>query len=622
MPRDHRRARHLKQGIRFHVEERQRSNARTALAWGVFAGVEIFRQLKEYYWRYRYLGLASLIFVVLTSALGLVSPHILRLLVDQVMILGHYHKLPYLALGVIGVAVIQGACRYGRRYLGHVFGSNSVSDLRNALYDKLQSLSFHYYDTARTGDLMARLVGDVAVFRQFLSFGFANLLSSLLMIILGFGMMGSINWRLSLLALVTTPFLAAAAIRFRAVVHPAFTQLREVLADMSTAVQENITGVRTVKSFAREPHQIELFSQRVDAVVNQHMATADVWRRFFPAMDLIGNLSMLVLVYFGGREVIYGRMTMGDLVASFSLIWYIVSPVQQLGYQINSFTQSVAAGERLLEILHTPEGIKDAPQAKPIGRIKGHVQFENVSFSYDGAVPALQNINLTVETGMVVGLLGPTGAGKSTLVSLIPRFYDVDEGRVMIDGHNVADVTLESLRRQIGIVFQETFLFSTSLRENIGFGRRDASLAEIEEAARLANAHEFIMELPEGYNTLVGERGLGLSGGQRQRIAIARAILADPRILILDDATASVDMETEFEIQRALQTLMEGRTTFVIAHRISSVKDADLIILLEQGRIVERGTHAELLHQEGAYRRIYDVQFRDRISLDKLREAR
>jgi ATP-binding cassette subfamily B multidrug efflux pump len=605
--------------------------AHHGLAGEVVAGMDIYRQLKEYYWRHRYLGLASLVFVVLTSALGLVRPHILRLLVDRVMILGYYNELPHLALGVIGVAIVQGACRYGRRYLGHIFGANSVFDLRNALYYKLQSLSFGYYDTARTGDLMARLVGDVAVFRQFLSFGFANLLSSLLMIMLGFGMMSSLNWRLSLLALVTTPFLAVTAIRFRAVVHPAFTQLREALADMSTAVQENITGVRTVKSFAREPHQVELFSKRVDTVVDRHMATANVWRRFFPTMDLIGNMSMLVLVYFGGKEVISGRMTMGDLVASFSLIWYIVSPVQQLGYQINSFTQSVAAGERLLEILHTPEGIKDSPHATPIEHIEGHVQFENVSFSYEGSIPALQNIDLTVEPGMVVGLLGPTGAGKSTLVSLIPRFYDVNEGRVMIDGHNVAGVTLDSLRRQVGIVFQETFLFSTSLRENIGFGRRDASLAEIEEAARMANAHDFIMELPEGYDTLVGERGLGLSGGQKQRVAIARAILADPRILILDDATASVDMETEFEIQQALQTLMKGRTTFVIAHRISSVKDADLIVVLEQGRIVERGSHAELLDLGGVYRRIYDVQFSDRVSIpwehadsphDKMRQAR
>lgn len=579
--------------------------------------MEVFLQLRKYYWRYRYLGLASLVFVVLTSALGLVSPQLLRMLVDRVMISGHYDELPYLALGVVGVAIVQGACRYGRRYLGHVFGANSVFDLRNALYLKLQSLSFAYYDTARTGDLMARLVGDVAVFRQFVSFGFANLLSSLLMIIFGFSMMSSINWRLSLLALATTPFLAVAAFRFRSVVHPAFSRLREAIADMSTAAQENITGVRTVKSFAREPHQIEIFSKRVDNVVDRHMQTVAIWKKFFPTMDLIGNMSMLLLLYVGGREVILERMSMGDLVASFSLIWYIVSPVQQLGYQINSFTQAVAAGERLVEILGAPETVRNSPDARPLDRIAGHVQFDNVTFSYDGLHPAVQDINLTVEAGAVVGIIGPTGSGKSTLVSLIPRFYDPDEGRVLIDGQDVRDVIVEDLRRQIGIVFQETFLFSTSIRENIAFGNRDVPMSKIEEAARMADAHDFIMELPQGYDTLVGERGIGLSGGQRQRIAIARALLTDPRILILDDATASVDMETEFEIQKALRNLLEGqkRTTFVIAHRISSVKDADLIIVLENGRIVERGTHDELYELGGVYRRICDVQLGDRIDL-------
>jgi len=417
------------------------------------AVVEVFLQLRKYYWRYRYLGLASLVFVVLTSALGLVSPQLLRMLVDRVMISGHYDELPYLALGVVGVAIVQGACRYGRRYLGHVFGANSVFDLRNALYLKLQSLSFAYYDTARTGDLMARLVGDVAVFRQFVSFGFANLLSSLLMIIFGFSMMSSINWRLSLLALATTPFLAVAAFRFRSVVHPAFSRLREAIADMSTAAQENITGVRTVKSFAREPHQIEIFSKRVDNVVDRHMQTVAIWKKFFPTMDLIGNMSMLLLLYVGGREVILERMSMGDLVASFSLIWYIVSPVQQLGYQINSFTQAVAAGERLVEILGAPETVRNSPDARPLDRIAGHVQFDNVTFSYDGLHPAVQDINLTVEAGAVVGIIGPTGSGKSTLVSLIPRFYDPDEGRVLIDGQDVRDVIVEDLRRQIGIVF-------------------------------------------------------------------------------------------------------------------------------------------------------------------------
>jgi ATP-binding cassette subfamily B multidrug efflux pump len=583
--------------------------------------LDVYRKLKAYFWRYRYLGLVSLVFAVLTSALGLVTPNLLRVLIDRVIMGGHYEDLPLLALGVLGVAVVRGGCRYGRRYVGHVFGTNSVYELRNGLYRHLQALSFRFYDTAQTGDLMARLVGDVEVFRRFLAFGFANLLEFVLMVGFGLTMMAVLNWRLTAVAVITMPFLSVLALRFHARVHPAFTTVREAMADMSTTVQESITGVRTVKSFAREPQQIDAFGSRVDAFVEAHMATATIWARFFPAMDLMGNLSVLILLYMGGREAIAGRVSVGGLVAFFSLIWYIAAPLQQLGYHINSYAQSIAAGERLVEVLQAPRHIKDARGAKPLHRLSGHVRFEGVSFSYASTPVVLRDIDLDIEPGMKVGILGPTGAGKSTLVSLIPRYYDTTSGRVLVDGHDVRKVGLGSLRRQVAIVFQETFLFSTTIRENIGFARRDAHQADIERAARLACAHEFIMELPQGYDTLVGERGLGLSGGQKQRIAIARAILADPRILILDDATASVDMETEFEIQQALRSLMEGRTTFVVAHRISSVKDADLIIVLDHGAIVEQGTHETLLERNGIYRRIHDVQFEDQANiLRQLRE--
>lgn len=577
--------------------------------------MDVFHKLKAYYWPYRYVGLASFLFVGFTTALALVRPNLLRLIFDDVMVDGRTERLPFLCLGVIFAAMLQGASHYGRNYLGHVFGANSVYEVRNALYRRLQSFSFSYYDTAKTGDLMSRLAGDVEVFRQFLAFGFANLLDFVLMVTFGLVMMASIDWRLTIVSLITMPFLAALTMRFHTKVHPAFTKLREAMSDMSTAVQESITGIRTVKSFAREPQQIDTFNGRVAAFVDRHMDTARLWTRFFPTMELMGNLGVLILLYYGGREVISGRMSVGDLVAFFQLIWMIIGPLQQLGYQINNFTQSLAAGERLLEILQTPRNIKDTPQAKPVQSIQGRVTFDNVSFAYEKEMPALTGINLDVKPGMVVGVLGATGSGKSTLVSLIPRYYDVTGGCVLIDGQDVRNITLASLRKQVGIVFQETFLFSTTLRENIGFARRDATAAEIESAARLACAHEFIMETPKGYDTLVGERGLGLSGGQKQRIAIARAILADPRILILDDATASVDMETEFEIQQALKTLMQGRTTFIIAHRVSSVKDADLIVVLDHGQIVERGTHTELLAANGTYRRIYDVQFKDHASI-------
>jgi ATP-binding cassette subfamily B multidrug efflux pump len=573
--------------------------------------LDVFRSLKAYYWAYRYTGLASLVLVVITTALALVRPKLLSIIIDSVLLEGQYDRLPMLAFWVFGAAALQGACHYGRNYIGHVFGANAVYELRNGLYKRLQLLSFSYFDTASTGDLMARLTGDVEVFRQFLAFGLAGLLEFVLMVSLGLIMMASLDIRLTLVSIIFMPFLAALTMRFHHVIHPAFTQMREAMSDMSAAVQESITGIRTVKSFAREPQQIAILRDRVDEFVARHMGMTELWSRFFPVMELLGHLSVVVLLIYGGTQAIDGRISVGTLVAFFQLIWMIIGPVRQLGYQINNYTQSLAAGERLLEVLTTPRSIRDRSHAQPLENMQGDVKFDHVSFAYDKNRMVLEDITLDIQAGMTVGIIGPTGSGKSSLVSLLGRFYDVTKGRLLIDDIDVRDITLDSLRRQISIVFQDTFLFSTTIRENIAFARRNATDAEIEAAARLASAHEFIIETKDGYNTLVGERGLGLSGGQKQRIAIARAILAQPRILILDDATASVDMETEFDIQQALKAMTPKCTKFIIAHRISSIKEADLIIVLDHGRIVEQGTHEQLLERHGAYRGIFDVQFQD-----------
>lgn len=585
--------------------------------------MDVFRRLKVYFWPFRRIGILSIMFGVIMTGIGLARPLLLQGIIDRVLVEGRHHEILWWSLAVIGVVGARGASQYFRSHLGHIFGSNTVYELRNSLYKRLQALSFSYYDRARTGDLMSRLAGDVEAFRQFLAFGFAHLVDFSLLILLSLALMLWIDWSLTLITLVSTPLLAFLTMRFHVKVHPAFTALRESMADLSTVVQENITGVRTVKSFAREPQQIEVFGTRVRDYIDRHMYATSIWVRYFPSMELMGNIGVFLLLLIGGQRVMAGTLTIGQLVAFFSLIWYIIHPLQQLGYLINNLTQSVASGQRLLEILDTPRVVRNARDAVDIGDIKGEVRFEDVTFRYDDGTVALSNIDLHVPAGSTIGILGPTGAGKSSLVSLIPRYYDVSEGRVTVDGHDVREVTLESLRSQVAIVFQETFLFSTTIRENISFGRREATFEEIVAAAKLAHAHEFIEEMPEGYDTLVGERGMGLSGGQKQRIAIARAILADPKILILDDATASVDMETEHAIQEALKSLMKERTTFIIAHRISSVKDADQIILLDQGRIVEQGTHRELLEAKGAYRRVYDVQFKDQLEvMDKLGDTR
>lgn len=573
--------------------------------------MNVFRKLKPYYWPFRKHFFASMILLVCSTALGLVYPNLLRYLIDDVIMPGRYELVPYLALGVVLIVGIKAMCGFGWNYIGHLFGIEMVYDLRNGLYKKLQYLSFPYYDNAKTGDLMSRLTADVEAFRQFLSFGFAHLVNFFLMLGFGMVMMMTIHWQLTLITMLTMPFLAAVALRFEKLIHPAFRSIRESMSDLTTAVQENITGVRTVKSFARESHEVDKFGKRSEEFKNTQIHTAELWAKYFPLMELLGNLSVVILLGYGGYLVINKELSLGSLVAFFSLIWYIIGPIWSIGYQINNFTQSKASGERLLEILEAPNDVDDRPDAVHLDEISGHVRFENVSFFYNNKEEALRNIQIDAPPGKIVALLGGTGSGKTSVIQMLLRSYDVTEGAVKVDGVDIRDIQLESLRKQIGIVFQETFLFSASIRNNIAFGRRDASLDEIIAAAKLAQAHDFIMELPNGYDTIVGERGMGLSGGQKQRIAIARALLINPRILILDDATSAVDMETEYEIQLALRNVMQGRTTFIIAHRLSSLKHADEIIVLEQGRVAQRGTHQQLIEQDGTYRRVYDIQFSD-----------
>ncbi|MGG0822830.1 ABC transporter ATP-binding protein [Paenibacillus turicensis] len=585
--------------------------------------MDVLRQLRIYYKeKFSYLIL-SMVCLAAATALGLVLPQLLRGLIDDVIIPGNYGDVIWLALTAIVIVIFKAILQFLHGFFGGRLGNFLAYRLRNACYEKLQFLSFRYYDTAKTGDLMSRLTGDLEAIRNFIGFGFAQLLNLFLMVTFGSVVMLSISWKLTILALITIPFLAIVALRFEGKIHPAFQEMRLALSSLTTAVQENVTGVRTVKSFAREPYEIEKFSTRNERYKENQIFAATLWSRFFPFMELLASISVAVLLAGGGTLVIKGQLTLGEFVAFFSLIWYIIGPMWGLGFHINNYTQSKASGERVLEILNHEIDIKDEPNAIVLQpeQIQGNVSFDHVTFAYGNKMAAVQDINFEAPSGSVIGFLGGTGSGKSTIIQLLMRAYEVNEGQILIDGHNINDIEIKSLRSQIATVFQETFLFSSSIVNNIAYGMSNVTMEQVVAVAKLAKAHEFIMELPDGYNTVVGERGMGLSGGQKQRIAIARALLKNPKILILDDATSAVDMETEQEIQAGFQEVMAGRTTFIIAHRISSLRHADEILVLDEGRVVQRGKHTDLINVEGPYQDVYRIQYADHLEKQKERQS-
>ncbi|WP_127534163.1 ABC transporter ATP-binding protein [Paenibacillus kobensis] len=578
--------------------------------------MDVFKQLKSFYWVEKKYIFASILCLMGSTALGLVYPNLLRILIDDIIMQEKFEKVPAIALTVVGVIAVKSSLQFFHGFFGGRLGNRVAYRLRNACYEKLQYLSFKYYDTAKTGDLMSRLTADLEALRNFIGFGFAQLLNMVLMVLFGGAMMMTMHWQLTLITLVTIPLLVFCAFRLERRIHPAFREMRLAMSRLTTAVQENITGVRTVKSFAREPFEVDKFGEKSNDYQDNQVGVSRIWGRYFPLMELIANLSVVILLITGGLMVIRNSLSIGELVAFFSLIWYIIGPMWGIGFQINNYTQSKASGERMLELLNEYVHVKNAehPVVLNAEALKGHVRFEQVTYGYGEGHNALTQFTLDAAPGKVIGLLGGTGSGKTTVIQLLMRAYDVKQGKVTIDGIDIRELELDSLRSAIAPVFQETFLFSASIRTNIAYGANDVTMDDIIRAAKLAKAHDFIMELPLGYDTVVGERGMGLSGGQKQRISIARALIRNPRILILDDSTSAVDMETEHEIQAGFRELMAGRTTFIIAHRISSLRHADEIIVLDQGSIVQRGTHEQLLAQEGPYRDVYRIQYADRPS--------
>ena len=574
--------------------------------------METFKKLKRFYWPYKKYFFWSLFFLIFVTAITVVYPIILQITIDEVVRQSRYELIPVIGISFLGLMIVKGVSIFFFQYLGDLFGMTSVYKLREALYDKLQRLAFKYYDNAKTGDIMSRLTADVEGFRFFLSVGFAELIRVVLLILISLGIMFYYSVPLALVTMAAIPFLAIVVFKFDKRVHPAFREIRKSFGRLNTRVQENISGMNTVKSLSREDFEIGRFSTNNDNYRQNYLKTSSLWAKYFPFMEFIGNVCVVALLAYGGYLVMQGSLMLGELVAFFSLVWYILGPLMNLGFIVNQFSQAKASGERLIEILDANEDIVEKENAV-VEPLKGHVTFHDVTLNYiEGDDAALSHISFDAPPGKVIGLIGATGSGKTSITQLITRFYEPQHGEVLVDGRPVADYKLKNLRKHIGFVLQEPFLFSTSIRENIAYGNPDVTGEQIIDAAKRAQAHDFIMEMPGGYETMLGERGMGLSGGQKQRIAIARAICINPSILVLDDATSAVDMETEFKIQQALREIMKGRTTFIIAHRISSLKYADEIIVLEDGKVVERGTHEFLVKNHGPYERIYNIQYQDR----------
>jgi len=550
---------------------------------------------------------------IVEMILALMVPMYTRQVVDRLAAPGLNAETAYGFLNIVAFALLVFGLIRAISIFIQVFVTEKASQevayaLRNDLYDKLQRQSFSFYDKAATGELMSRLTSDVEMCREAVGFGMSSLLGNGAWLIGVAGYLFYLDWRYTLICLSTLPLLFIIAVRYTLKVEPMYTDVQEQRAKLTAVAQENFSGVRVVRAFSREEEEIQRFHVENENLCARVLKAARTSSFYHPAMDFLANLGTVLVLWYGGREVIQGTMTLGSVLAFHGSLWMLFWPVRALGYVLGVMQRAAASVKRVFELLDAESVIKEKPGAVELTRAAGEVRFENVSFAYADGVPVLKNITFEAKPGEIVAIVGSTGSGKSTLVNLIPRFYDVTGGRVTIDGYDVRDLTLASLRRQIGIVMQETFLFSTTIRENIAYGRPGASMEEVEAAARAAAAHKFITELPQGYDTVVGERGVGLSGGQRQRVAIARALLADPRILILDDSTSSVDLKTEREIQEALRRLMQGRTTFVIAQRLSTVQQADKILVLDNGRIVQEGTHAQLVQQGGVYQQILESQ--------------
>jgi len=555
--------------------------------------------------------LGAVVCLGLSTGFALIVPGLLAWVIDTGLQHGQFSTLLLATGAILATSTLRGLFAYGQGYLSQALSNLVAYDLRNRLYDHLQTLSFSFHDEAETGQLMSRLTVDIEAVRNFIPLGLLRALLAFVYFVAITIILFRLDRYLALVTMICVPIIILLSIQVARRLRPLWLRVQNETGALGTVMQESLSGVRVVKAFAREEFEIAKFDTKNRELreLNLGAMRLSAWNQ--PLMVLVLSVVTVIIVWVGGTAVIGHRLSLGTLVAVTQYILLLGTPVRSFGYMVTWFMRGLSGGTRIFGVLDTQPAISDAPGAITLEGVEGHVRFENVSFAYGNGQEVLHDINIDAQPGQIIAILGATGSGKSTILHLLPRFYETTSGCILIDGHDIRDVMLTSLRRSVGLVLQDVFLFNATLRDNIAFGVARATTEQIIAAAKVARIHDFACNLPDGYDTWVGERGVTLSGGQKQRVAIARTLLLDPRILVLDDSTSSVDMETEYLIQQALDAVMQDRTTFVVASRLRTIKTAHQILVLEKGRVVERGTHETLLTQGGLYTRLYDLQLRE-----------
>ena len=572
----------------------------------------LYLRILSYIKPYMHRLIFAMVCTIIAAAGNLYIPWIIKDMIDEVLADKNGTMLNWIAASIIAIFIVRGLFWYGQNYLMSYVGQSVIIDIRAAVFKKLQRLSVSFYDKNKTGTIMSYVTNDVNALQS------AMVENTIEMITEGFILIGSVvamiylDWRLTLFTVCTFPVVLWFMEFFGKKIRKTGGRIQECTADITSVLQESVASARVIKSFVREDYEVDRFDVENKANFRANMKNAQLMATLTPVVELVAAIGVTMIIWYGGNNVINGTITAGSLVAFLTYAVNISNPIKRLTRVIGNIQKALAAAQRVFMIIDMPEEIAESRDAKQLPEVIGKVEFQNVSFAYNDKGNVITDLSFSVKPGEVIAIVGPSGAGKSTIANLLPRFYDVNKGDIKIDGHSVREVTLDSLREQVGIVPQETMLFNGSVYNNILYGRLDATKEEIEAAAKAANAHDFIMQLTDGYETQLGDRGVNLSGGQRQRIAIARAILKNPRILILDEATSALDTESERVVQEALDRLMVGRTSFVIAHRLSTVKNADKILVLEKGNLVESGTHDELLALDGLYAHLYKIQYRNK----------